>query len=69
MKNKLKILNGKSMKFKYSDSDLQDMDYEEAIIYDKRSFCQYYICLIKAKHPLTFGFCPFKDYNSIIINY
>ena len=46
-KNKLKILNGKSMKFKYSDSDLQDMDYEEAIIYDKRScFGMYWAFLV-----------------------
>ena len=43
------------------------MDYEDAIKYDKRSFCEYYISLLKRKHPLLFGFCPFKDYNSIII--
>ena len=43
------------------------MDYKDAIKYDKRSFCEYYISLLKRKHPLLFGFCPFKDYNSIII--
>ena len=67
-KNKLKlILKEKLIKYNFNDYDLNTMSYTEAIIYDKRSFCQYYICLIKAKHPLTFGFCPFKDYNSIII--
>ena len=36
-------------------------------MYDKRSFCKYYISLIKAKNFLIFSFCPLDDYNSIII--
>jgi len=59
-KNKKKIIN-------FNDYELNSMDYKDAIKYDKRSFCEYYISLLKRKHPLLFGFCPFKDYNSIII--
>jgi hypothetical protein len=59
-KNKKNIIN-------FNDYELNSMDYEDAIKYDRRSYCEYYISLLKRKHPLLFGFCPFKDYNSIII--
>ena len=35
--------------------------------YDKRSFFQYYISLLRTKHPLLFSFCPLDDYNSRIV--
>ena len=35
--------------------------------YDKRSYCQYYISLLKTKHIFIFSFCYNKDYNSKII--
>ena len=43
------------------------MFYIDALKYDKRSFCQYYISLIRTKQILIFAFCPMKDYNSQII--
>ena len=43
------------------------MDYSEAILIDKRSFCAYYKSLLKTKHPLIFGFCPINDYNTLPI--
>ena len=43
------------------------MNYSEAILIDKRSCCDYYLSLIKTKHPLIFGFCPIKDYNTFPI--
>ena len=51
----------------FNDYELNTMDYKDALLYDKRSCCAYYISLIKAKHPLLFGFCPFNDNNSLII--
>ena len=57
----------KKIKLNFNDFELNTMCYKEVLIYDKRSFCDYYISLIKSKHPILFGFCPFKDYNSIII--
>ena len=51
----------------FNDYELNIMEYPQAIIYDKRSCCDYYISLLKAKHPFIFGFCPVKDYNIMII--
>ena len=68
--NNLKKLKNKIIKksnINFNDYELNSMDYTKAIIYDKRSFCYYYMSLLKRNHPLLFGFCPFKDYNSIII--
>ena len=47
--------------------ELNTMNYLEAVIYDKRSCCSYYLSLIKTKHPLLFGFCPINDNNSLIV--
>jgi len=46
---------------------MNTLSYIDAIKYDKRSYIDYYISLIKTKHPLIFSFIPIKDYNSIII--
>ena len=35
--------------------------------YDKRTYCEYYISLLKTKHSLFFSFCYNSDYNSRII--
>ena len=56
--NDLSVLN---------DYELNTLSYEEAIKYDKRTYIQYYISLLRTKHPLIFSFFPRKDYNSIII--
>ena len=64
-KSKNKI--NKKSNINFNDYELNSMDYLKAIIYDKRGFFDYYISLLKRNHPLLFGFCPFKDYNSMII--
>ena len=51
----------------YNDYELNSFSYEEALENDKRTYLDYYISLIKTKHPIIFSFFPFKDYNSIII--
>ena len=57
-KGKIQIVN---------DYELNSLSYNQALIYDKRTFFQYYISLIRTKHPFIFSFCPIDDYNSIII--
>ena len=47
--------------------ELNTLNYGKAILFDNRTFCQYYKSLIKTKHPLLFAFLPNKDYNSKII--
>ena len=43
------------------------MPYNLALIFDKRTYCQYYLSLIKTKHILVFSFYFRDDYNSQII--
>ena len=49
------------------DCELNSFSYEEALEFDKRTYFQYYISLLKAKHPILFSFVPMNDYNTIII--
>ena len=42
------------------------LPYNLAILYDKRTYCSYYISLLKTKHNLIFSFNN-NDYNSIIL--
>ena len=50
-----------------SDFELNDLSYNNAIKIDKRTYCQYYLSLIRTKHLFFFSFCPTFDYNSQII--
>ena len=51
----------------YNDMEMNILNYEDALIYDKRSYSQYYLSLIKTKHILIFTFFQRGDYNSQII--
>ena len=51
----------------YTESELNSLSYKEALINDKRNYCQYYFSLIKKKQSIFFSFYPNKDYNSQII--
>ena len=53
--------------FEYKDFELNVLDYKKALQFDKRTFIQYYISLIKYNHLLIFSFYNNKDYNSRII--
>ena len=59
LNNKLTIL--------YNDFELNSLDYKNALLYDKRTCCDYYLSLIKRKNPLIFSFISINDYNSMII--
>ena len=66
-KKKINNENENKIKINLNDYELNVLCYQEAIKYDKRTCFEYYICLIRIKHPILFGFCPFKDYNTFII--
>ena len=57
----------KKIKITYNDYELNTFDYRKAILYDKRTCCEFYLSLLKTKNLISFSFCPRKDYNSIII--
>ena len=49
----------------YNDNELNSLEYEKALINDKRTLVQYYISLLRINHLLFFSFyCKTKDYNS-----
>ena len=52
---------------KYSDFELNTMNYNDALLNDKRTYVQYYFSLLKIRHPISFTFFQNKDYNSLII--
>ena len=46
-----------------NDEELNSLEYEKALIYDKRTFFQYYWSLLKKDHIILFTFLPSNDYN------
>ena len=59
-------LNSKLTK-SYNDFEMNNLDYNNALIQDNRSFWQMYVSFIKTKHPIYFTFLLKNDYNSFII--
>ena len=45
------------------DEEKNRLDYEIAVIVDKRTFCQYYISLLKRGHLIIFTFITMDDFN------
>jgi len=52
---------------KMNVEEINYLTYEEAIIFDKRTYCQYYFSLLKKKHIILFTFIKQNDYNLIYI--
>ena len=51
----------------YNICELNDFSYKDALNFDKRSYFQYYLSLLKTNHLLISSFYPVNDYNSRII--
>ena len=51
----------------YNDYELNNLNYDEALKIDKRTYIQYYFSLLKLKQILIFTFYTNNDYNSKII--
>jgi hypothetical protein len=52
---------------KYLDIELDNLDYQKALIFDHRTYFQYYCSLIHKKQLLFFTFCRGNDYNLVQI--
>jgi hypothetical protein len=59
-------LNNK-LKISYNDFELNSFDYKTSLLNDKRTFCQYYLSLLRTKNIILLSICPAKDYNTMII--
>ena len=51
----------------FKDFEINNISYNKALEMDKRTYCQFYLSLIKINHILVFTFSPNKDYNPYII--
>ena len=65
--NKEKIIKKVKNILEYNSDEKNLLDYELALQYDRRTYCEYYISLLKTKHNLFFAFFYNDDYNSKII--
>ena len=50
-----------------TDKELNDLSYNNALKYDKRTYFSFYFSLLKCNHLLFFSFLPKFDFNSRII--
>jgi len=67
-KNNLKdILNKTKKIMEFNDSEKNSFTYELALKYDRRTFIEFYISLLKTNHLFIFSFFYNNDYNSKII--
>jgi len=51
----------------FSDYELNELEYKEAIEHDKRSFLKYYWSLIRREHLIIHTFFAYDDYNILSI--
>ena len=54
-------------KNKFNDEELNSLEYELALLIDKRTYFQYYWSLLKKKQLILFTFVPSNDYNLLSI--
>ena len=66
-KNRTNVTINNDKYISFNDQELDNLTYEEAIKYDKRTYLQYYCSLIKRKQLLLFSFFPNNDYNLRIL--
>ena len=50
-----------------NDEQMNNLEYEIAVIIDKRTYFQYYCSLLRKKHIILFTFYPNNDYNLVFI--
>ncbi len=70
MPNKKALITQNKYNFLFNnlnEQELNSLDYQKAVIIDKRTYIQYYLSLIKKKHLIIFTFYPTLDYNLMTI--
>ena len=65
--DKQKLIEKVKKIMEYSDEEKNILTFELVQEYDNRSYCEYYISLLKTRHNFIFSFIFHKDYNSKII--
>ena len=55
--------------FAFDNDDLNELNFDEARIFDKRHFCKYYCFMIQLSNIIVNTFCRCSDYNLFIIKF
>ena len=66
---KIKDKSNKENINKYIDEEINGFSYNLSLKIDKRTYCQYYISLLKTQHKLICALFNNNDYNSVIIKF
>ena len=69
IKEKEKAQVNDNKRINYIDEELNRMNYENALINDKRNFLQYYWSLLKKKHLIILTFISNDDYNVFLLKF
>ena len=64
---KAKDIKNNNLYKNLNDEEMNKLEYEIAIVIDKRSYLQYYWSLLKKKQLILFTFYPAQDYNLISV--
>jgi len=65
--NEQEIIKKAKIIMEYNDEEKNNLKYKLALKYDKRTYIEYYLSLLKTKHLFIFSFFNNNDYNSRII--
>ena len=65
--NNTNILKEEAIYTNMNDEELNSLEYEKALIYDKRTYFHYYWSLLKTKHLILFTFLITNDYNLLTL--
>ena len=60
-------INEKNVQKNLDNFELNDLEFNEAIQLDQRTFLQIYWSILRREHPILFTFFTWKDYNLIYI--
>jgi hypothetical protein len=64
-----KLIDEVKKTMSYNDEELNNLEYEEALIVDKRGYLQYYCSLLRRNNLVIFTFFQKNDYNLPMIKY
>ena len=65
----INIENYKEDKMKLDAFELNELEYDEAILKDERTFVKTYLDILRREHKIIFTFIICNDYNLIYIKY
>ena len=58
-----------NINFNFIDAELNSLEYNLAIMYDRRTYLRYYYSLLQRKHLIFLTFCSWNDYNAFWLKF